>query len=137
MICDIASESYALIGIQRICCSGISDRGCWCRRGAAIFGKCTHSEFGIRLALGSQPERLLKTIVNEGAIMATGGIVAGAAFGFVVFKLAHTYIAELTMPGFMPVIASASILLVVAIIASLLPAARASRVNVIEALRSE
>jgi putative ABC transport system permease protein len=94
-------------------------------------------EFGIRLALGSQPQRLLKSVLIEGAIMAAAGVVAGAAFGFVVSKLAHSYIAELTMPGFLPVITSASILLVVAIVASLLPAARASRVNVIEALRSE
>jgi ABC-type antimicrobial peptide transport system permease subunit len=41
------------------------------------------------------------------------------------------------MPSAIPVIASAFILLVVAVVASLLPAKRAARVNVIEALRSE
>jgi putative ABC transport system permease protein len=94
-------------------------------------------EFGIRLALGSQPQRLLKSVLIEGAIMAAAGVLAGAAFGLVISKLARTYIAELTLPGLFPVIASAVILFVVAIVASLLPAARASRVNVIEALRSE
>lgn len=94
-------------------------------------------EFGIRMALGSQPQRLLKTVLIEGAIMAIVGIAAGAAFGFAVAKIARSYFADVSMPGLLPVLASAFILLVVAIIASLLPAARASRINVIEALRSE
>jgi ABC-type antimicrobial peptide transport system permease subunit len=41
------------------------------------------------------------------------------------------------MPGFVPVIASAVVLLAAAVIASVLPAARAARVDVMEALRSE
>src|SRR5262249_26305024 len=41
-------------------------------------------EFGIRLALGSQPERLLKEVIAEGAIMAVAGLFAGAVFGFAV-----------------------------------------------------
>ncbi len=94
-------------------------------------------EFGIRLALGSQPQRLLNSVVVEGVMMSVLGIVAGAAFGFVLARLARSYFADLTMPGALPVIASAFILLAVAVVASLLPAARAARVNVIEALRSE
>jgi putative ABC transport system permease protein len=94
-------------------------------------------EFGIRLALGSQPQRLLKSVLVEGAMMAGAGIFAGAAFGFVLARLARSYFTDVTMPGVWPLVASAFLLLVVAIIASLLPAARASRINVIEALRSE
>jgi len=41
------------------------------------------------------------------------------------------------MPGALPVVASAFVLLAVAVIASMLPAARAARVDVIQALRSE
>jgi putative ABC transport system permease protein len=94
-------------------------------------------EFGIRMALGSQPQRLLNSVVVEGVMMSVLGIVAGAAFGFVLARLARSYFADVTMPGVLPVIASAFILLAVAVVASLLPAARAARVNVIEALRSE
>src|SRR6516164_7201314 len=41
-------------------------------------------EFGIRLALGSQPKNLLSGVILEGAIMAAVGVLAGAAFGFLV-----------------------------------------------------
>ena len=45
-------------------------------------------EFGIRLALGSQPGNLLRGVVAEGAIMAGAGLLAGAAFGFAAARLA-------------------------------------------------
>src|SRR5207245_10604325 len=38
-------------------------------------------EFGIRLALGSPPQRLLTGVIAEGAIMAIAGVGAGAAGG--------------------------------------------------------
>jgi ABC-type antimicrobial peptide transport system permease subunit len=41
------------------------------------------------------------------------------------------------MPGALPVVGAATILGAAAIIASLMPAARASRVDVLQALRSE
>jgi predicted permease len=94
-------------------------------------------EFGIRLALGSEPQRLLKSVLVEGAIMAGVGVVAGGFFGFVLARLARSYFAEVTMPGPLPVIAAAFILLAVAVVASLVPAGRAARINVIEALRAE
>jgi ABC-type antimicrobial peptide transport system permease subunit len=94
-------------------------------------------EFGIRLALGSQPERILKTVVTEGAVMGAAGVAAGAAFGFVAARLGGAYFAGLKMPGALPVIVSALVLLTAAVVASMLPAARAARVDVIQALRSE
>lgn len=94
-------------------------------------------ELGIRMALGSQPQRLLTSVLVEGATMSVAGIFAGAGFGFVLVRLARSYFAGVTMPDALPVIASAVILLAVAVIAALLPAARAARINVIEALRSE
>jgi putative ABC transport system permease protein len=94
-------------------------------------------EFGIRLALGSQPENLLRGVVTEGAAMAAVGVLAGAAFGFVVARVAGSYFGDLRMPGALPVIVSAFVLLAAAVIASMLPASRAARVDVIQALRSE
>jgi len=94
-------------------------------------------EFGIRLALGSEPQRLFKDVIAEGAAMAAAGIVAGVLFGFVLARVARSYFADVTMPGFFPVAAAALVLLTVAVIASMLPAARAARVDVIQALRSE
>src|SRR6266481_397138 len=94
-------------------------------------------EFGIRLALGSQPRDLLKGVIAEGAVMTAAGLVAGAAFGFVMARLAGTYFPEVKMPGALPVILSAFVLLAAAVVASWLPAARAARIDVIQALRAE
>jgi putative ABC transport system permease protein len=94
-------------------------------------------EFGIRLALGSEPQRLLKGVIAEGTVMAAAGVVAGAAFGFVLARLAGRYFLDIKMPGALPVFVSAFVLMAVALIASALPAARAARVDVMQALRSE
>ncbi|HWY59586.1 MAG TPA: ADOP family duplicated permease [Terriglobales bacterium] len=94
-------------------------------------------EFGIRLALGSEPQRLLKGVIAEGTVMAAAGVLAGAAFGLVLARLAGTYFLEVKMPGALPVFVSAFVLMTVAVIASVLPAARAARVDVMQALRSE
>jgi putative ABC transport system permease protein len=94
-------------------------------------------EFGIRLALGLQPGRLFKDIIAEGAAMATVGVVAGAILGFVLARVGHSYFADLTMPGVLPAAASAIVLLAVALAASMFPARRAARVDVIQALHTE
>jgi putative ABC transport system permease protein len=94
-------------------------------------------EFGIRLALGSQPKRLLRGVISEGAAMAVAGVVAGAALGFVLARLAGRYFQDMQMPGVLPVAVSAFVLLTVAVVASMLPAVRAARVDVIQALRAE
>jgi len=94
-------------------------------------------EFGIRLALGSEPRGLLRGVIAEGTVMAAAGILAGAAFGFVLARLAGRYFLDIKMPGALPVVVSAFVLMTVAVIASVLPAARAARVDVMQALRSE
>jgi putative ABC transport system permease protein len=94
-------------------------------------------EFGIRLALGSEPRRLLKGVIAEGTVIAAAGVVAGAAFGFVLARLAGRYFVDVKMPGALPVFVSAFVLMAVAVVASVLPAARAARVDVMQALRSE
>src|SRR5579871_531424 len=94
-------------------------------------------EFGIRLAIGSQRRHLLTRVIAEGAAMAGAGVIAGAAVGFVLARLAGKFFLEVKMPGLLPVLIAAFVLMAVAIVASVLPAARAARVDVMQALRSE
>jgi predicted permease len=94
-------------------------------------------EFGIRLALGSEPRQLVADVVVQGAAIAAAGIASGAAGGFALAKLAGSYFHALRMPGPVVLVASAVLLLSAALAAALLPALRASRVDVIQALRSE
>ncbi len=47
-------------------------------------------EFGIRLAIGSQPRHLLTGVIAEGAVMAAIGVIAGAVCGYALARLAGT-----------------------------------------------
>ena len=94
-------------------------------------------EFGIRMAIGSQPRHLVKGVITEGVLMAGGGVIAGAVCGFALARLAGSYLLDIRMPGVLPVLASAMVLLAAAVLASTLPAMRAARVDVMQALRSE
>lgn len=94
-------------------------------------------EFGIRLALGSPPQKLLAGVIAEGAVMAAFGLVAGSVGGFWLARVATRYIPDLKMPSVLPVVASAFVLLAAAVIASAMPAARAARVDVMQALHSD
>jgi putative ABC transport system permease protein len=94
-------------------------------------------EFGVRLAIGSAPRRLMAQVLSEGAAIAAIGIVAGAAGGFALAQVAARLFATVRLPGVLPVLGAAAVLIIAAVAASLMPAARASRVDVVQALRSE
>jgi predicted permease len=94
-------------------------------------------EFGIRLAVGSQPRHLLLRVMTEGGAMALAGLAVGFAGGYWLAQLAGSFLGELQVPGWLAVSASAFVLLLAAVIASVIPAARAARVDVIQALRTE
>jgi predicted permease len=94
-------------------------------------------EFGIRLAIGSAPRHLLLRVLREGAVIAGIGVVAGAIGGIVLVRTAGTVFSTVEIPGFLPVAVAATILVAAAVVASFMPAARASRVDVIQALRAE
>jgi putative ABC transport system permease protein len=94
-------------------------------------------EFGVRLAVGSSPRRLLVSVLLEGAGIVAIGIAAGTAGAYVFAAVAASYFGSMQLPGALPLLGAAVILLGAAIVASLMPAARASRVDVLQALRTE
>jgi predicted permease len=94
-------------------------------------------EFGIRLAIGSAPHHLLTRVLGEGSMIAALGVVVGAIGGLVLARLVGSYIPDLRIPGAVPIAGAAVILVAAAMLASLMPAARASRVDVIKALRAD
>ena len=94
-------------------------------------------EFGIRLAVGSTPSALLVRILGEGAVIGVSGIVTGAAVGMALARVVSSYLTEIEIPGVVPILGASAVLVTAAILASLMPAARASRVDVTSALRGE
>src|SRR5204862_15795 len=52
-------------------------------------------------------------------------------------KIVGSYVQDVQLPGALPLVSAAAVLLLAAVVASVLPAARAARVDVMQALRSE
>jgi predicted permease len=94
-------------------------------------------EFGIRQALGAQPHTILTKVLSEGMLIAGVGVTAGLVIGFVLERTIGQHFAELRVPGLLPLLVSAVLILAAAVIASALPAVRAARVDPAIALRSE
>src|SRR5207248_7568842 len=61
-------------------------------------------EFGIRLAIGSQPREILTGVLGEGLWMTGIGVVAGAASGFALARVVGSYLQRVQLPGALPVI---------------------------------
>jgi ABC-type antimicrobial peptide transport system permease subunit len=94
-------------------------------------------EFGIRIAIGAYPRELLWQVLREGGRVTTFGIVIGLllALGAGQFLQSIVY----GVNGFEPVALAAAplILLTASLLASYIPALRATRVDPTVSLRSE
>jgi predicted permease len=106
--------------------------------GVLAFSVTTRTrEIGVRLAIGCTPRAVLTGVIAEGMWISAIGILSGAAGGYVLVPVIRRLFEPVHLPGALP-IASATALLVTAVTAaSLLPAVRASRVDVLKALRAE
>jgi predicted permease len=94
-------------------------------------------EFGVRLAIGSTPRELLGRVLGEGAVIAAIGIAAGAAGGYLLAMVVRASVQEMHLPGAAAIGGAAGLLVAAAVLASLMPAARASRIDVVQALRAD
>jgi putative ABC transport system permease protein len=94
-------------------------------------------EFGIRMALGAQPRDILTDVLREGLVIASIGVVAGIIMGIAGARGVSAWMGQVHAPGVLSLLVAAGVILAAAAIASAVPAARAARVNAVEALRSE
>jgi putative ABC transport system permease protein len=96
----------------------------------------TH-EIGIRMALGAQPHQVLGLVVGHGLILAVAGVAigVGAALGLTRFLTSILYHVEATSAT--PYAIAAAVLVFIALLASYIPARRATKVDPLVALRYE
>jgi putative ABC transport system permease protein len=94
-------------------------------------------EFGIRIAMGAMPRNVLSIVLVEGVTMAGIGVGAGVVVGFALARAIAKYVTDIHQPGPLAFVGSAVVIMGAAVIASAIPAARAARVNAVEAIRSE
>jgi putative ABC transport system permease protein len=94
-------------------------------------------ELAIRLTLGAKPSGVAMAVIRHCAVLA----IVGLGAGLVVVQIAKGALATVVFgvtPGDVTSMAvAATLLLATAILASLLPAWRATRVNPVEGLRAE
>ena len=96
----------------------------------------TH-DIGVRMAIGASRGRVLNGIVGEGLRLAVAGSVLGIGIALVMSSWLASMVFDLSPRDPLLYGAATGLLLVIAAIASFLPAWRASRVNPVEALRYE
>jgi putative ABC transport system permease protein len=108
-----------------------------------IYGLMAHlvaertREIGIRIALGAVPGEILRLLGRQGTAMAATGIALGLVGSLAATRLLGGMLFQVR-PTDPPTFAGTAIVIaVVAAIASLIPAIRATRVDPVEALRGE
>jgi putative ABC transport system permease protein len=94
-------------------------------------------EFGIRMALGANPGRIVTNVMREGLAFPVIGVLAGLAASAAFTRVLQSSLYEISPLEPRVLIGMAVLLLVVAALACLAPARRATTADPIEALRSE
>lgn len=114
--------AIAVIGIYGVIAYGVAQR----RR-----------EIGIRVALGARPALVARMVVRQGLVLAGVGIVAGLAMAFGLTRFLAGMLFDVTPTDPLTLAAVAASLAVAALVASWIPARRATRMDPVEVLRAE
>ncbi len=93
------------------------------------------SEIGIRMALGAHPRDVLRLVVGQGMLLTAGGVVLGLAAAYALTRLMTALLFGVSPTDPATFAGVAALLVAVALLASWIPARRASRVDPLIALR--
>jgi predicted permease len=118
----VLALSLAALGVYGVLATGVAQR---------------LPELGIRLALGARPGRLVGAVVGDSAVLAAAGMAVGAVGSLALGRLIEGLLYQVRPTDLVTFGAVAALLAAVALLASWLPARRASRVDPVIALRSE
>jgi predicted permease len=139
---EIVSESLAIDRFSMVLFSSFGLLGLMLAAvgiyGVMAFGVAqrTH-EFGVRMALGAQRSRVVRLVLKEGTIVAVVGALIGLGGAYLVGRAMQSTLYGVGAMDAFAVGTTAGLLLVVAWLACLVPALRASRVEPMAALREE
>ena len=108
---------------------------------AGIYGVMAHvvaqrtAEIGVRMALGSTPGGVMRLILREGSANAAAGLAIGLAAGVAIMRLFSTALYGVRAGDPITLAGVALVLLATSLVACLVPACRAMRVDPVQALR--
>ena len=110
---------------------------------AGVFGVLAYSvaqrtqEIGVRVALGATPGGILKMVLGQGLITVGIGLVVGLAGSLLLTRTMRSMLFEISPNDPLTIVGIALLLLLIAMLASYIPARRATRVDPMIALRYE
>lgn len=128
----IASSFLAVLGTISMLLAGVG-----------LYGVMAYSvsqrtrEIGIRMALGADPGGVLRIVMREGLLLALLGIAAGLTIALAATPQMQPLLYQVSPTDPVSMVGAALFLIVVAVLASLIPALRAMRVDPIRALSQE
>jgi putative ABC transport system permease protein len=95
------------------------------------------AEIGVRMALGAAPSRIFRLMVGKGLYLSVIGIAIGLIAAFALTRVLASMLVEVKPTDPVTFVSVALVFLVIAVLASWLPALRASRLDPTTALRQE
>jgi putative ABC transport system permease protein len=110
---------------------------------AGVFGVLAYSvaqrtrEIGVRIALGSTPGKILRMVLGQGLITVAVGIAVGLVGSFLLTRTMRSLLFEVSPNDPLTIVSIVVLLILVALLASYIPARRATRVDPMVALRYE
>ena len=94
-------------------------------------------ELGIRVALGATPATVLAMVLKDGMTLVGGGLVIGAAVAVALSRVGASLLWGVSSTDALTYFVIAAMLALVALVAIVIPARRATRVDPMAALRTE
>ena len=94
-------------------------------------------EFGVRLALGADARRIFLSVLREALMLLAAGIAVGIPVAIAAAKILASRLPNLSATDAAPFAVAVALVAIAGFLAACPPARRASRINPIEALRSE
>jgi putative ABC transport system permease protein len=121
-VCAAAALLLGLIGIYSVMAYSVEGR---------------QREFGVRLALGAEPARLQRMVLRDGLLLTGFGVAAGVCLTVWGSRVLQSLLYEVsaTDPGLY--VGTCALLVIVAGMATLVPARRAARVDPMTIMRTE
>jgi predicted permease len=120
----------ALFGVLAIAIAGVGIYGVM-----AYLVEQRTQEIGIRMALGAQPGQVLRMVLSRATLLMAVGIVLGLTGGWFLARLVETFLFKVEPHDVAVYAGAAAVLVAAGLLAALLPARRASRVDPMLVLR--